>query len=364
MKILFYFNSLSPAGGIERVVSSHINFLIPKHDVTLVTKDDGSSFYSLSELVIKKSVNIQFKLNLNNRFQRIFIILATIIKTVINLRKILKKQRPDIVYVVHPLCLFELFLSKFNFKQIIVTEHASYNAYNRIYKFLLRILYPKVGLLTVPTLEDSKIYNSIGIKNVYLPNPLPFYPNTISTLQNKLALNIGRFTNDKRHELLIKLWSRSKANELGWKLKIIGSGENYDKINLLIRELNLGSSILISPVTKNIELEYLNSSLFLLTSIHEGFGLVLAEAMSCGVPCLAFNCPSGPKDIITNMLNGYLIEEGDHQLFINRLNELLENVTLRKTFGTRSRFDIQKFDSYNIKSKLNDLIDENFVPLI
>jgi glycosyltransferase involved in cell wall biosynthesis len=80
----------------------------------------------------------------------------------------------------------------------------------------------KVKVLTVPTTLDD-YYKSI--KQIYLPNPLPFYSESCASLDNKIVLNIGRLTNDKRHDLLINLWAKSKAKELGWKLKIIGTGE-------------------------------------------------------------------------------------------------------------------------------------------
>ena len=352
---------MAPAGGIERVIAKHISFLdSQKHDITLITKDDGASFYPLPNSIRKESIGIDMELNMSNRVIRIFKIATSLIQTVSKLRKSLKKKNPDILYVVHPLCLLEIYLSGIQCRKVLVTEHASVSAYNKIYRIILNILYPKVGLLTVPTKEDSNIYNSLGIKNVYLPNPLPFYPNSQSSLQNKLVLNVGRFTNDKRHELLIKLWSRSKAKNLGWKLKIIGKGENNEIINNLVQKLDLEDNVIISPVTAHIEKEYLNSSLFLLTSKNEGFGLVLAESMACGVPCLAFNCPSGPKDIIDDKVNGFLIEEGEHQMFVDRLNELIENEGLRKKLGAQARMDIKKFDENKISDQLNALVLRQF----
>lgn len=362
MKIAVYFNSMAPAGGIERVISSHISFLTSgNHDIILITKDVENSFYPIPNSVIKKSLKIDMALDMDNRIKRVFQIGSKLFKTVFNLRKLNYKLKPDIVYVAHPLCLLELYLAGIKCKKIFVTEHASVVAYNKIYRLILNLLYPKVGLLTVPTIEDSKIYSSLEIKNVYLPNPLPFYPNNQSTLQNKLVLNIGRLTNDKRHELLIKLWHKTKGRINGWKLKIIGKGENFDKINNLIDELDLRESVFLFPPTKEIEKEYESVSVFALTSVAEGFGLVLAEAMASGVPCVSFNCPSGPKDIISDKRNGYLIEEGDEQLYVDRLDELMNNEELRKKMGEQARIDIKKFDAKVISEKLNKLVIENFI---
>jgi glycosyltransferase involved in cell wall biosynthesis len=103
-------------------------------------------------------------------------------------------------------------------------------------------LYKKVKVLTVPTTLDADYYKSMELK--YLPNPLPFYSESCASLDNKIVLNIGRLTNDKRHDLLINLWAKSKAKELGWKLKIIGTGENRFKIEQQIMRLNLEQSVL------------------------------------------------------------------------------------------------------------------------
>jgi glycosyltransferase involved in cell wall biosynthesis len=99
---------------------------------------------------------------------------------------------------------------------------------------------------------------------IYLPNPLPFYSESCASLDNKIVLNIGRLTNDKRHDLLINLWAKSKAKELGWKLKIIGTGENRFKIEQQIMIESRAKCSLCLP-TKEIEQEYLSASvLFLL----------------------------------------------------------------------------------------------------
>ncbi|MDD5151451.1 MAG: glycosyltransferase [Flavobacterium sp.] len=361
MKIIVYFNSMSPAGGIERVISKHIAFFEKyNHEVILLTKDRNKSFYELSQTVKVDSLDVKMNMDMNSRLKRVFQIIVVFFKSVLILRKKIKEHCPDVIYTATPFNLFEVYCSQHHCKNSLITEHSSFLAYNKIYQLIAKKLYKKVKVLTVPTTLDSTYYKSIGINNVYLPNPLPFYNEATAALNNKVVLNVGRFTNDKRHKLLINLWSQAKAKDWGWKLKIIGKGENEMKIKEQIKRLNLEQSIILSLPTTAIEQEYLNASVFVLTSIAEGFGLVLAEAMACGVPCLSFNCPSGPRDIIDNDKNGFLIEEGQHQEFINKLDLLVQDEVLRKEMGQLAKFDIKKFESQIISKKLNELVALHF----
>lgn len=361
MKIIFYISSMAPAGGIERVLSQHIHFLSGKNELILITDDNNASFYELPLNIKHISLNIDTELTLNeSRFKRIFKIIYTFFKNVRLLKKAIKEVEPDCIYTAHPLNLLKVVFSIGNYNKIFVTEHASITGYNSIYKKIAFTFYKKIKLLAVPTTLDSEIYHKKGIKNEYLPNPLSFYPDRTSHHENKIALNIGRFTDDKQHLLLLDLWSKSNALKEGWVLKIIGKGENEDKIRLKIKELGLENNVIVKPPTKDIIEEYINASIFLFTSRAEGFGLVLAEAMACALPCISFNCPSGPRDIINHEKDGYLIEVGDEIGFIDKINFLTSNMEVCKVLGNNARLNIDKFSSKKINERLNYLVDSNF----
>jgi glycosyltransferase involved in cell wall biosynthesis len=364
MKILVYTNSVSPAGGLERVISKHIEYLVTSNKIFLLTKNNGKSFYKLSDDVIQSHLGIKYNLNHKSRLKRIIYLLFNLFYTIWRLRRRLININPDVIYVATPLNLFELFLArllqtKYSLKNVIVTEHATYSAYNSFYKLIIKLLYKKVTLLLVPTKSDSFFYKSIGINNEYLPNPLSIKPSSFSTNESKVVLSVGRLTDDKQYDVLINIWSKINNKE-GWILKIIGTGENYQELCNKIKIMGLCGSILISPPIKNIEAEYISSSIFVLTSRTEGFGLVLLEAMACGLPCISFNCPSGPQDIIVNGYTGFLVDPGNEVIFLERLESLLRNGELRRKFGISARSEALKFEDIIIRKKFNEIFYSYF----
>jgi glycosyltransferase involved in cell wall biosynthesis len=231
-----------------------------------------------------------------------------------------------------------------------------------MYKKIISQLYPTVGLLTVPTKLDSQGYSRRGIRNAYVPNPISFYPNELSDLSSSWVLCVGRLTDDKRHDLLLDIWHLSDIQRLGWKLRIIGKGECEPDLRRKIDALDLNESVFIEEPTSRIQEKYIASSIFLLTSRAEGFGLVLAEAMACGVPCICFDCPSGPRDIVDDGLTGRLLKEGDINGYVEALRELATNSILRLDLGQRARLSVKKFQTETVSEEFKRIFSKAFAP--
>lgn len=347
---------MHPAGGIERVVSKHIYFFSKKYNVMLLRKDSLESFYELPQNITIESLQISDKYNMHCKLQRIY----QTLKQLFVVRKKLEdyKNEYDLVYCTHVRNLLELYLSGFNLKKVILTEHGSYYGYNKVYKILKRFLYPKCKYIISPTSMDYNIYKLQKCNAIYIANPLSFYHERFADLTSKTIVNIGRLTSDKRQDLLLKIWNIVSKNYPDWKLKIIGKGECQDSLMQIIEEYKLSQSVEIIEPLKDIESIFLKSSIFAFTSKYEGFGMVLAEAMSCGVPCISFDIPSGPRDIIENAQDGFLIQEGNVGEYILKLEVMISDEEQRREMGKKSRENIRRFLDSTIEKTWMSLLEK------
>jgi glycosyltransferase involved in cell wall biosynthesis len=126
----------------------------------------------------------------------------------------------------------------------------------------------------------------------------------------------------------------------------------------IIQKYNLAGSVEIIEPIKDIESIFLKSSIFAFTSKYEGFGMVLAEAMSCGVPCISFDIPSGPRDILEHEKDGFLIKEGNVEQYILKLEIMMNNEDKRRDMGKKSRENIKKFLDTDIEEKWISLLEK------
>ena len=131
--------------------------------------------------------------------------------------------------------------------------------------------------------------------------------------------------------------SIDSQNLTQWKLIIVGDGILKKELESKIKALNLQESVILKPFTKQIEKEYLNASIYAMSSHWEGFGMVLAEASSYGLPCVAFDVKTGPSDIIENEKSGFLVADNDLQGYADKLMFLMRDENLRFNFGTKAK---------------------------
>ena len=178
-----------------------------------------------------------------------------------------------------------------------------------------------------------------------IPDPLPFSVESTSNLSAKRVVSIGRYCYEKGNDLLLYAWAKVEKVCTDWILDIYGMGEQTPYLELM-EELGIDKTRchLFSSIT-NVKEEYLSSSLFVLPSRFEGFGLVIIEAMSCGLPVISFDCENGPRNIITDSHNGFLISPFDVNQYAEKMICLIQNDALRQQMGQHA---FQSSKRYNI----------------
>ena len=187
-------------------------------------------------------------------------------------------------------------------------------------------------------------------------NPLPFFPKRLSDVSQKQVIAVGRYVPQKGFDRLIPAWSIVNKRHPDWTLRIYGDGMRQ-RLQQQIDELNVTSSCILEHTVEDIVEKYCESSIFVLSSRYEGFGMVIIEAMACGVPPVSFACPCGPRDIITDDKNGLLVDNGDIEGLAEKICYLIENEDIRQKMGQQAHTDVQRFKIEHIALQWKELFD-------
>jgi len=214
----------------------------------------------------------------------------------------------------------------------------------------------KLDKLVVLTEKDKEAW--IELDNVVtIPDPLSMSPSSISLLKEKRVIAVARYSYEKGIDLLLKAWTLVDKENQDWRLDVYGDGDRafYEQ---LIDELKINRShCQLHGRTNDVEKEYLNSSLFVSTSRFEGFGMVLTEAMVCGLPVISFDCPWGPRSIITDGEDGILVENGNINLLASSLSSLMSNETLRRSMSKAALKNVQRFSMEQIAEQWRNIFE-------
>lgn len=215
--------------------------------------------------------------------------------------------------------------------------------------------YRAMDMLVALTEEDSVNYGRSDA--TWIPNPVTLKPIVLEQKQDtktKTVLAVGRYCREKNFEELVHIWKSIASDYPDWRLRIIGPSvpeglkaivSSTDNIDLL-------------PSTKDLEQEYIQANIFALTSKTEGFGIVLVEAQTFGVPAVSYNCPCGPASIITNGLDGYLVETANTSEFANRLRDLMNNEELRIRLGKNAQISSAKYTLDSVMTRWENLFKD------
>jgi glycosyltransferase involved in cell wall biosynthesis len=272
-----------------------------------------------------------------------------------NVNKIIKEKNIDIILgTTHAINCVLFFLRKK--VKTIACEHMDYMSTPLASRILRKITYSFLDAVVVLSTFSAKHY--LLHKNLkIIPNSLSFLTEKKSELTNKIILAVGRLTYQKGFDLLINAISLIKNECNGWKVKIIGAGEDEAKLKNQIITLNLGNIVRICPPTNTIIHEYIEASIFVLSSRFEGLPMVMIEAQSCGLPIVSFNCPEGPAEIVHHNGDGLLVKNGDVEGLSKALLELMQNREGRIQFGEKALQSADKYNPENVFKLWDNLLE-------
>ena len=361
LKLVYVTPALYMAGGVERVLTLKANYFAEHYayDITIILTEGKNKplFYPLSEKIKVVNLDINFEELWNCSFAK---------KIIVYLKKqhLFKKRLSTELKWISPDITISLLRREINFINEIKdgsrkigelhVNRANYrnfeandsnfvkNIFAKIWMHSLVAKLKKLDYFVVLTEEDKGAWSEL--KNIcVIPDPLSFIPNKHSELRNKRVIAVGRYVYQKGFDLLLQAWAIIEKQYPEWQLAIFGDG-NRLPYEQQMKNLGIdGSRCHLNGSTTNIQQEYVNSSIFAFSSRFEGFGMVLVEAMASGLPVVSFDCPCGPKDIVKNCEDGFLVKTGNVDALASSLSQLMNDETLRESMSKEGLINVQRF---------------------
>lgn len=378
MKLLYVYPKFTSAAGTERVLIDKINYFASQegYDVLLLTYEQGhhSFVYPVSHNVKHIDLGVRYyELYNYGRLSRLFKWRQYNKLLEQRFSNVVLDYKPDIVVsTTYYITILSVIAScKIPFVKVLESHidkryiHSNDPLNKTSYLHWLRTWFEMRSLMSKSSCFDvlvalskddasdwSTYLNTVIIDNLVHLNPM----GRLCTHQSKRVIFVGRYTWQKGIEDLLKIWTIVYSKHSDWHLDMYGDGDLMDYLMKKVDDLH--SNIHVNPPAKDIFSQYLNSSILLVTSNYEPFGLVMPEAMSCGLPVVAFDCPSGPAKIISDGIDGYLIKDRDFYLFADKVCSLIESPELRIRMGQAAVDSSMRFSPDNIMPKWECLFQE------
>lgn len=355
MNIALLLENIYFMGGGERVASNMANYFtsVLNIDVSIIclSSEKNKAIFPLNEKIVIQFIGINDDRFFTKYFNRL--------KAILKLKAFFKKNDYDIIIGIgtYPNILLAITGAR-NKMKIIGCEHNSFTSVSFLWSKLRVVFYPKLESVVSLTQKDLSKLSALNNNVWVIPNSNSMLVKEYSKLNKKQILSIGRFSYQKGYDLMIEVIHKFCEIEKGWTFKIIGDGPLRNKIEKQIKKRGLSNWVKIFPPTTDIFPEYLSSSVFLLTSRYEGLPMVLLEAQALGLPMISFNCDTGPSDIITHGIDGYLIDCFQIDEMVNALLDLTSDHLRLKSFSSKAIENSKKFSDKIIYEKWQSLFQE------
>lgn len=375
-KIVFCTPALYSAGGMERVVTAKANYFADHfgYEVTIIVTEGNvdHSFFHLSKRVEVINFGLAFEELWNKPFlNKLYLYFKKQRKYKKLLKKELLRIKPDITISTlrreinflndiqdGSLKIGELHLSRSNYRGI---EDGNSSLIKRLFSRWWKkdIITQLRRLDKFVVLTDNAVRDWPELDNVLMiPDPLPIEVNTPCRSDRKRVISVGRYSNEKGYDLLLRIWSIVEKECPDWQLDVYGMGDPtpyikiIDDLSIDQRRCHLKSSLV------NVESEYHKSSIFVHPSRSEGFGLVIVEAMACSLPVVSFDCENGPRSIISDGVDGFLVPPFNIRFFADRIIMLINDENLRKQMGEKGWAKSQQYGIEKIAMQWKMLFDD------
>ncbi|MFH0473994.1 glycosyltransferase family 4 protein [Kluyvera ascorbata] len=366
MKIVYFIPSLYNSGGMERVLTTKVNYFIEHFDceIFIITTNNFSMkpFFLLDRRIKVIDLNITFYEGNNPLLKILKYIKAQRIYRA-KVQQWLNKNNVDIcvsyfgreIDFFHKLSgnfskIGELHFSRYYRKQIYsgISRNVLFNILGAIRDRQLLKNVKNLDRLVVLTEKDRQAWMTDGVGNVFtIMNPSPIAVTNRVNKKAKKVVSIGRFVEQKGFDSLLRIWSKVSDSHPEWCLDIYGDGPLKGKLLEQIDSLKLQNVNLYS-FTNDVEQAYSSTTIFALSSQFEGLPMVLIEAQSSGIPSIAYDCPCGPSEIIVDGKTGYLIPLNDEEVFARKLSTLMNSAELQDFMAQQSVNNASKFTLDNI----------------
>ena len=372
MKIVYCIAGTYNSGGMERVLANKANALVKAgHEVIIITTDQRGQqpFFPLDASIKSYDLNVNYEENNGKSF------LNKLLHYPIKqwqhkkrLTQMLKKLKADVV--VSMFCNDAGFLPKIKdgshkvleihfsrFKRLQYGRKGLWKWADRWRSYTDKKTVARFERFVVLTEEDKGYWGDLS-NMVVIPNARTFTVDAPAALDNKQVIAVGRYSYQKGLDRLIDAWKLVCQKVPDWKLHLVGDGEMRDDLAAQIERLGLQEKVVLGRAVTDMPSVYRNASILALSSHYEGLPMVLLEAQAAGLPIVSFACKCGPKDVITEGKDGYLVDEGDVTGLAEKLMVLMNNETLRKDMGAAAFENSQRFAEEKVMQRWMDLFTE------
>lgn len=372
MKIVYCIAGTCNSGGMERVLANKANYLV-KHgyEIVIVTTDQRGQkpFFPLDKQIQCYDLGINYEENNDGSFlNKLIHYPFKQYRHQKRLSALLKKLKADIV--------ISMFCNDASFLPSI--QDGSHKILEIHFSRFKRLQYGRKGLwkladeyrskqdvkiasrfehFVVLTEEDKGYWGDL--KNLcVIGNARSFTLAQPAKLENKKVIAVGRYSYQKGLDRLILAWSKVCQQMEGWTLHLVGNGELREELQQQIEHLNLSGSVVLGKAETDMPSIYQDASILAMSSHYEGLPMVLLEAQAAGLPIVSFDCKCGPKDILENGVDGFLVKEGDVDALAEKLMLLMRNEALRKRMGAAAFARSERYTEEHIMQKWTDLFDK------